>query len=139
MRNDEQTAECIRHSDIVFNLVGRNYETKSVSFGMVLYFWLIINARNFSFTDVHAAGAERIAKITAELGVPRFVHVSHLNASPSSTSAYYKSKAEGEERVRKAFSDATIVRPGPMYGYEDKFLNNMACKHSSHYALSFTI
>ena len=28
IRNEEQIAECVRHSDIVYNLVGRDYETK---------------------------------------------------------------------------------------------------------------
>lgn len=30
IRNEEQIAECVRHSDIVYNLVGRDYETKYV-------------------------------------------------------------------------------------------------------------
>ena len=30
MRNDTQIEECVRHSDIVYNLVGRDYETKRV-------------------------------------------------------------------------------------------------------------
>lgn len=28
LRNKEQLAECVRHSDIVYNLIGRDYETK---------------------------------------------------------------------------------------------------------------
>ena len=31
MRNEQQTAECLRHSDVVYNLVGRDYETKYLS------------------------------------------------------------------------------------------------------------
>lgn len=58
--------------------------------------------------------------------MPRLVHVSHLNASVTSPSALYRTKAEGEERVNAAFQGATIVRPGPLFGYEDKLLNNMA-------------
>ncbi|KAK7056709.1 Protein-lysine N-methyltransferase efm5 [Paramarasmius palmivorus] len=111
IRNEEQIAECIRHSDIVFNLVGRDYETKQV---------------NFTYKDVHADGAARIAKVAAQVGVPRLVHLSHLNASASSPSKFYQSKAEGEERVKEAYGNATIVRPATMYGYEDRFLNNMA-------------
>ncbi|KAK0201651.1 hypothetical protein DFS33DRAFT_1385950 [Desarmillaria ectypa] len=109
IRNESQIAECVRHSTIVYNLVGRDYETK-----------------NFDFSSVHVEGAERIAKITAESGVPRFVHVSHLNASASSPSKFYQAKAEGEERVKVAFKDVSIVRPSAMYGYEDKLLNNIA-------------
>jgi NADH dehydrogenase (ubiquinone) 1 alpha subcomplex subunit 9 len=84
------------------------------------------NLRNFKYSDVHVTGAERIAKIASQAGVSRLVHVSHLNASTSSTSHFYRTKSEGEELVRNAFPSATIVRPGSMYGYEDKFLNNMA-------------
>ncbi|KAK1231198.1 Protein-lysine N-methyltransferase efm5 [Marasmius sp. AFHP31] len=109
IRNETQIAECLRHSDIVFNLVGRDYETK-----------------NFDYRQVHADGAHRIAKIATEEGVPRFVHMSHLNASHDSASQFYRSKAEGEELVNEAYKGATVVRPSSMYGYEDKFLNNMA-------------
>ncbi|KAF7314277.1 NAD(P)-bd-dom domain-containing protein [Mycena kentingensis (nom. inval.)] len=109
IRNEEQIAECLRHSDIVYNLSGRDYETK-----------------NFDFESVHVTGAERIASVAAQVGVPRFVHVSHLNASATSESKYYQTKALGEERVKAAFPTATIVRPGAMYGYEDKLLNSMA-------------
>lgn len=30
LRNKEQLRECVRHSDIVYNLIGRDYETKQV-------------------------------------------------------------------------------------------------------------
>jgi len=83
-------------------------------------------ARNFDYTSVHVVGAERIAKIAANSGVSRLVHLSHLNASHKSTSKFYRTKAEGEERVRAAFPDSTIVRPASMYGHEDKLLNNIA-------------
>ncbi|KAF8650139.1 hypothetical protein AX16_005374 [Volvariella volvacea WC 439] len=109
IRNESQIAECLRHSDVVYNLVGRDYETK-----------------NFDYTSIHVNGAERIARIAADNGVSRFVHVSHLNASSNSPSKFYQTKAEGEERVRAAFPGATVVRPGTLYGYEDKLLTNIA-------------
>lgn len=85
-----------------------------------------LSHRNFTFDDVHAKGAERIASIAADAGVSRFIHVSHLNAAENSPSAFLRSKAKGEELVKKAFDGATIVRPGPLYGHEDRFLNQMA-------------
>ncbi|KAJ7175760.1 NADH dehydrogenase [Mycena filopes] len=109
IRSDEQTAECVRHSDIVYNLVGRDYETK-----------------NFNYNSVQVLGAEKIATVSAQCGVSRLVHVSHLNASTSSPSAFYRAKAQGEERVRAVFADATIVRPGAMFGFEDKLLQDIA-------------
>ncbi|KAI0771176.1 NADH dehydrogenase [Trametes elegans] len=109
LRRPDQIEECLRHSDIVYNLVGREYETK-----------------NFSYEDVHVRGAGAIASIAAQAGVDRFVHVSHLNASHESPSAFYRSKAAGEEKVKEAFPSATIVRPATMFGYEDRLLNNIA-------------
>ncbi|PCH40004.1 NADH dehydrogenase [Wolfiporia cocos MD-104 SS10] len=109
IRREDQIAECLRHSDIVYNLVGRQYETK-----------------NFSYSSIHTEGAGRIARVAAEAGVPRLIHVSHLNASHDSPSEFYKSKARGEDLVREAFPSATIVRPATMFGYEDRLLNNMA-------------
>jgi NADH dehydrogenase (ubiquinone) 1 alpha subcomplex subunit 9 len=109
LRNERQITECLRHSDIVYNLVGRDYETK-----------------NFDYAAVHVVGAERIAQIAAREGVPRLVHISHLNADLNSPSKFYQTKAEGEEKVKVAFPNATIVRPGTLFGYEDKLLINMA-------------
>lgn len=109
LRDEKAIAECLRHSDTVINLTGREYETK-----------------NFDFRSVNAVGAGRIAKIAAECGVSQFIQISHLNASKDSASQFYQSKAEGEELVKEAFPTATIVRPAQMFGYEDKLLNNMA-------------
>ncbi|KAJ7644048.1 NADH dehydrogenase [Roridomyces roridus] len=109
IRSDEQIAECVRHSDVVYNLVGRDYETK-----------------NFDYHSVHVAGAEKIAAVSAQCGVSQLVHVSHLNASVSSPSKFYQTKALGEERVKAVFPTATIVRPGSMYGFEDRLLNQIA-------------
>ncbi|PPR05382.1 hypothetical protein CVT24_007996 [Panaeolus cyanescens] len=109
LRDEKAIAECLRHSDTVINLTGREYETK-----------------NFDFRSVNAVGAGRIAKIAAECGVSQFIQVSHLDASKDSASKFYQSKAEGEELVKEAFPTATIVRPAQMFGYEDKLLNNMA-------------
>jgi NADH dehydrogenase (ubiquinone) 1 alpha subcomplex subunit 9 len=109
IRNAALIEQCVRHSDTVYNLVGRDYDTK-----------------NFSMDSIHAQGAELIARVSADTGVDKFIHVSHLNANPNSTSRFYRSKFAGEERVREVFPNATIVRPGPMFGYEDRLLNNMA-------------
>ncbi|MCO5589756.1 hypothetical protein L7F22_043725 [Adiantum nelumboides] len=109
LRNDEQIAECMRHSDVVYNLVGRNHDTK-----------------NFKFQDVNVTGAGRLAAIAEMLGVSRFIHVSHLNADVNSPSTFLRTKAEGEEAVKRAFQGATIVRPGHLFGHEDRFLNQMA-------------
>lgn len=79
---------------------------------------------------MHVSGARRMARISHLSGVSRFIHVSHLNADPNSKSAYYRTKFEGEQAVREAFPEATIVRPGWMYGHEDRLLNTLAVSPS---------
>lgn len=112
----------------MFNLVGRDFETKfavsSSSADVTLTCSTLI--RNFDYKSVHVSGAERIAKIAAESGVSRFIHLSHLNALENSPSKFYAAKAEGEQLVQAAFPTATIVRPATMFGYEDKLLTNIA-------------
>lgn len=99
---------------------------------MIGTFHTRISTSSQSLTDIHQTGkltiraAERIAKVCADVGVPRLIHVSHLNASPDSASAFYRSKHAGERAVRDAFPEATIVRPAGLYGPEDWLLNAMA-------------
>ena len=130
LRNENSIAECLRHSDIVFNFTGRDFATK---YARCSHFppsslKLLFPHRNFDIRSVNAVGAGRIAKISAESGVSQFYQLSHLNASANSPSELYRAKAEGEELVRAAFPTATIIRPATMFGYEDKLLNNMAGK-----------
>jgi len=108
-RNAEQIHECVRHSDTVYNLVGRDWET-----------------RNFTYEDVHIKIPQLIAEVSAASGVDQLIHVSHLNAAPNSASEVYRTKYAGERAVRDAFPNATIVRPGSMYGQEDWLLNAAA-------------
>ncbi|MCJ1446089.1 MAG: NADH-ubiquinone oxidoreductase 40 kDa subunit [Stictis urceolatum] len=109
LRNTASLEESVRHSDIVYNLVGRDYPTK-----------------NFTLEDVHVEGAERIAEAVAKYDVDRFVHVSSFNASKSSPSEFFRTKARGEGVVRSIFPETTIVRPAPLFGFEDHLLHRLA-------------
>eukprot|EP00123_Amoebidium_parasiticum_P022382 comp8627_c0_seq2/m.3919 comp8627_c0_seq2/g.3919 ORF comp8627_c0_seq2/g.3919 comp8627_c0_seq2/m.3919 type:complete len:369 (-) comp8627_c0_seq2:74-1180(-) len=111
LRDYDSILQSVKYSDVVFNLIGRDYET-----------------RNFNFDDVHVEGAKMIAKACAEAGVERLIHVSALGAAPDSPSKYLKSKYAGEQAVKKAFPNATIVRPAQCFGPEDRFFNYIAVK-----------
>lgn len=86
----------------------------------------INDGRNFSYTDVHVDGAERIAEAAAKYDVDRFIHVSSYNASRDSPSEFFATKAWGEEVVRSIYPETTIVRPAPMFGFEDNLLHKLA-------------
>lgn len=75
---------------------------------------------------VHVDGARAIAAAAAQAGVEALVHVSALGADPEAASAYDRTKGEGEEAVRAAFSNATVLRPSTVFGQEDQFLNRFA-------------
>ncbi|KAI0122309.1 NAD(P)-binding protein [Daldinia grandis] len=107
--NTESIEASVRHSDIVYNLVGRNYPTK-----------------NYSLEDVHVEGTERIAEAVAKYDVDRYVHVSSYNADPNSPSEFFATKGRGEQVARSIFPETTIVRPAPVFGFEDKLLHRLA-------------
>jgi NADH dehydrogenase len=79
-----------------------------------------------TFARLHAEGAGNIARAAAAAGVRRLVHVSALGADANSDSAYARSKADGESRVRAAFPSAAILRPSVIFGPEDDFFNRFA-------------
>ncbi|KAI1207777.1 NAD(P)-binding protein [Annulohypoxylon truncatum] len=105
LRNTESIETSVRHSDAVYNLVGREYPTK-----------------NFTLDDVHVEGTERIVEAVAKYDVDRYIHVSSYNANPDSPSEFYASKGRGEKVARSIFPETTIVRPAPMFGFEDRLL-----------------
>jgi NADH dehydrogenase len=79
-----------------------------------------------SFNAIQARGAGVVARAARDAGARGMVHISALGASRSSRSLYARSKAEGEEAVREAFRDATILRPSIIFGPEDDFFNRFA-------------
>jgi len=109
LRNTASIEASVRHSDIVYNLVGRDYPTK-----------------NFSLEDVHVEGTERIVEATAKYDVDRYVHVSSHSADPNSASEFYATKGRGEQVARNIYPETTLVRPAPMFGFEDNLLLKLA-------------
>jgi uncharacterized protein YbjT (DUF2867 family) len=93
----------------VINLIGILYETGRQQ-----------------FAEVQGAMAGRIAAAAHAEGVERLVQISAIGADPGSASAYARSKAEGERRVREAFPGATVLRPSIVIGPEDGFFNRFA-------------
>lgn len=87
---------------------------------------VLITARNFDLEDVHVEGAERIAEAVAKYDIDRFVHLSSYNADLNSPSEFYRTKARGEKVVRDIFPETTIVRPAPLFGFEDRLLHKLA-------------
>ncbi|KAG5343365.1 NDUA9 dehydrogenase, partial [Acromyrmex heyeri] len=113
LRDDESIRKCIKYSNVVINLIGRDWETK-----------------NFTFHEVNVEGARRLARLCKEANVKHFIHVSALNVGDEveshvlkGGSEFLRTKWEGECAVREEFPEATIIRPADIWGQEDRFLS----------------
>lgn len=95
--------------DAVINLIGILYERGTDT-----------------FQSVHVDVPSRLARLAAEAGVQRLVHVSAIGADAHANALYARTKGEGEAAVRAAFPSATIVRPSIVFGSEDGFFNKFA-------------
>src|SRR6185503_7445212 len=76
-----------------------------------------------TFEAVQDEGARHVAEAARAAGVGTLVHVSAIGADRDATSAYARSKAQGEAAVREVFPDAVILRPSVVFGPGDDFFN----------------
>lgn len=109
---DEQSVACVvRGADVVVNLAA-----------------VLGSSGGQSLQAVNVEGAGRVARLAAQAGVGRFVHMSALGCGPedNAPSAYGQSRAAGENAVKQYRPDAAIVRPSVIFGPEDRFFNLFA-------------
>ncbi|BBK29446.1 NADH dehydrogenase [Stella humosa] len=107
--DDQAVAAAVAGSDVVINLVGILYEHGTQR-----------------FDAVQRDGAERVARLAKAAGVGRLIQMSAIGADAASKSDYGRSKGQGEQAVRAAFPEATILRPSIVFGAEDDFFNRFA-------------
>jgi NADH dehydrogenase len=105
IRSPESVRNAVKSATAVVNLVG--------VFGREMH-------------RVHVEGARNVAEAARDAGAGALVHISAIGADLASPSTYGRTKGEGEEAVRKAFPDATIVRPSLVFGSEDELTNRFA-------------
>lgn len=92
------------------------------AFAVVNAVSLYVEQGNQTFHSVHVEAAARLARHAREQDVKQFVHVSGIGSDAHSPSRYIRSRGQGEEAVRAAFPDATVMRPAVMFGPDDAFL-----------------
>src|SRR6266481_2366936 len=107
--DDVAVGGAVAGTDAVVNLVGILTETTTQT-----------------YRAIHVEGARRIALAAQGLGVTRLIHISALGSSLTSPAISDRTKAEGEQAVREAFPQATIVRPSLVFGEEDHFFSRFA-------------
>jgi len=107
--NPEDVKQVLKNCDLAINLVGILYET-----------------RKQKFNQIHAQFPNLLSELCNELGVKKLVHVSALGVKEGHPSQYMQSKLQGEKNIQNTFKQSVILRPGIMFGPEDKFFNTFA-------------
>jgi len=79
-----------------------------------------------SFDEVHRQGTENVCAAAKAAGVGRLLHMSAMGASADAPSEYARTKAAGEEAVRRSGLAATIFRPSIVFGPGDGFATTLA-------------
>ena len=109
VRDDRSVAAAVAGAATVVNLVG-----------------ILFESGKQKFSSVQAEAPGRIGTAAKAAGVRRAIHLSAIGASAESDARYAQSKAAGEEALKAAFPDATILRPSIVFGPEDDFFNRFA-------------
>ena len=99
----------IEGADLVVNTVG-----------------ILSESRSGDFQRIHTDGAGLVARLAAQAGAARLVHISAIGAYAQAASRYAATKGAGEAAIREAFPAATILRPSLMFGLEDQLFNRFA-------------
>ena len=109
VRDLDSIAGCVKHSNVVINLLGKQELT-----------------RNFDLFGSNVEATHNIARVSKEMGVEHFVHISAVAADENSPSEFLRRKAEAEAKVLEYYPNATILRTNVMFAEEDRFLNLIA-------------
>ncbi len=108
LRDRASIDRAVQGADCVVNLVGILHE-----------------GGRQTFRAVQAFGA-RVAAEAAQAVGARFIQISAIGADADSSSAYGRTKAEGEAAVFETLPDAIVFRPSIVFGPEDGFFNRFA-------------
>ena len=109
IRDETSVEEALNGADAVVNCVG-----------------ILIEDKKNTFAAVQHSGAERIGRLSTELGIKSLVHISAIGADENSSSIYSSTKAKGENAIVSNFPNAVILRPSIVFGQEDQFFNRFA-------------
>lgn len=93
------------------------------AWGVVNLIGILYEKGRKTFDYAHVTIAEMIARSCKNNNVENFIHISAIGADPASDSDYLSTKGLGEQHVRQAFPNVTVLRPSIIFGANDQFIN----------------
>lgn len=106
--NEKEIEHVIRDQNVVVNCIGSKVYSK----------------RESDFEESNIRVPLAIARVAARNpNVKRMIHVSAAGADPNSHSMRLRTKWIGEQEVKAAFPDVTIIRPTYMFNSVDPSTN----------------
>ena len=96
--------EIFKNKDICINLIG------------------ILNERNkSSFHNIHCLLPKKLAELSKENKLKKFIHLSALGVENALDSKYAVSKLNGENEIKKLFKNYVILKPSIIFSRDDSF------------------
>ena len=74
-----------------------------------------------SFHNIHSLLPKKLAELSKENNLEKFIHLSALGVENSPESKYASSKLNGEKEVKNIFNDYVILKPSIVYSQDDSF------------------
>ncbi len=107
--NDERNLRAsMKNIDTIFHLIGTE--------------WKGIHAE---YEEVDIRAAKMFSKVAKQMGVRRFIYLSHIGADRASAYSPMRIKALAEAAIRESGVPYTIVRTAVAYGANDHFTNTI--------------
>ena len=105
--NIEKIKNLVDECSICINLIGILFEKK----------------KNF-FKSIHTDFPDLLSKLSAKKNIEKFIHISSLGIENAIDSNYAISKLEGENKIKKNFNRAIVLKPSIVYSVDDNFTTN---------------
>ncbi len=107
--NEQSVHDAVKVSDVVINLVG-----------------VLMSHKKDSYYQANHLFATKVAEISAQYNIHKFIHFSAIGANIDSKADYMISKGKGEHSVLHHIPNAVIFRPSLILGQNCQFLKMVA-------------
>ena len=105
--NIEKIKSLVEECSVCINLIGILFEKR----------------KNF-FKNIHTDFPDLLSKLSAKKNIEKFIHLSSLGIEKSLDSNYAISKLDGENKIKKNFDRAVVLKPSIVYSVDDNFTTN---------------